>query len=147
MKNYVYWFLDLFKTHLFPHVWSCFFITNLYKICYIAFVGSINSFLLLLNIIGTNAMILFVIRSMSFSTCCFMFPNKWCDDKRSCINLSTLEWNSTTHFTKQSFQSNDVCICFAIFSMLIISSHWRELVSSNVSVKKKWHSKMFNHAK
>jgi hypothetical protein len=31
--------------------------------------------------------------------------------------------------------------------MLIISSHWRELVSSNVSVKKKWHSKMFNHAK
>ncbi len=41
-------------------------------------------------------------------TCCFMFPNKWCDDKRSCINMLTLEWNNMTHSTRQSFQF-DIC--------------------------------------
>jgi hypothetical protein len=69
-------------------------------------------------------------------TCCFMFPNKWCDDGRSCINLFTLKWKNTTHSIGKSIQSNDICICFAIFSMSIISSHQKEFVSLTMCVKK-----------
>ncbi len=36
----------------------------------------------------------------------------------------------------KSFQSNDICICVAIFSMSIISSHRKELTSLTMCVKK-----------
>jgi hypothetical protein len=47
-------------------VCNCFLITNLYQIYCVVFVGFINSFLLLPNVVGTNVMISFMILSMSF---------------------------------------------------------------------------------
>jgi hypothetical protein len=54
----------------------------------------------------------------------------------------TLMWKRTT---RQSFQSNNKCICFPICLMSTICLKRSELVSFTINAyKKMWHSKLFN---